>query len=114
METRWKVECLSREGVLRITMDIRLEDIALLLATNREQMDQARNFIHTRQPLFDALSMREKEILRLVIGALSNKQVAAKLGIALDTVKTHRKNLMRKLNCNSLKELLVYKVFYTP
>ncbi|SDE31129.1 LuxR C-terminal-related transcriptional regulator [Niabella drilacis] len=111
-QSQWKVERLSEECILRVTMDISVDDIAALLVNDKSKIDLAKEMIRVRQPLFDALSVREKEILRLVIQPLSNKQVAGALNIALDTVKTHRKNLMRKLSCRSLKELMEYRVFY--
>lgn len=52
------------------------------------------------------LSTREKEILRLLIGGLSNKQIAEKLFLSELTIKTHRKNLMSKLGAHNLADLL--------
>jgi len=44
------------------------------------------------------LTAREEEILRLVAGGYSNKEVARNLGIAVGTVKNHISDLLRKLN----------------
>jgi FixJ family two-component response regulator len=52
------------------------------------------------------LTPREFEVFRLVIAGLLNKQIAAELGAALRTIKTHRGRLMRKLGVESVAELV--------
>lgn len=52
-----------------------------------------------------ALSEREREIVRLVLTGLLNKQIADELGIALITVKVHRGRAMRKLGARTAAEL---------
>lgn len=54
-------------------------------------------------PLF---SKRELEIIRLISGGLSSKEIAEKLFIALETVKTHRKNILRKAMSKNVGELI--------
>ena len=44
------------------------------------------------------LTQRETELIPLLSEGLSNKQIAAKLYIAPETVKTHLQNIYRKLN----------------
>ena len=52
------------------------------------------------------LTKREKEILKLIAGGLTNTQVAEKLFISIDTVDTHRKNLHNKLNVKNTATLI--------
>ena len=52
------------------------------------------------------LSPREHEVMRYVISGLLNKQIAGELGIAEDTVKIHRRRVMRKLGIDSVAELV--------
>ncbi len=49
------------------------------------------------EPLVEALSARELEVLRMVDSGLSNQQIALKLSIAPSTVKTHINNLYGKM-----------------
>lgn len=43
------------------------------------------------------LSQRETEIVNLVTEGLTNKEIAEKLFLSIHTVKTHRKNIIKKL-----------------
>ncbi|MBK9290649.1 MAG: response regulator transcription factor [Bacteroidetes bacterium] len=54
------------------------------------------------------LTERETEILKLIAGGFSNKEIADKLGISHRTVDTHRTNLMRKLDLNNTAALVRY------
>ena len=49
---------------------------------------------------------REKEIISLVSEGLSSNQIAENLFLSLHTVKTHRKNILRKSNASNFYELL--------
>lgn len=55
---------------------------------------------------FAALSVREREVMRLVIAGQLNKQIASELAIAEITVKVHRGRVMRKLGATSLADLV--------
>jgi LuxR family maltose regulon positive regulatory protein len=51
--------------------------------------------------LMDSISKRELEVLHLIAAGLSNREIAEKLFISLNTVKTHTKNINSKLDVNS-------------
>ena len=56
------------------------------------------------------LTAREREIIRLVAMERTNGEIAAVLFISEDTVKTHRKHLMTKLNVRSAAGLVKYAI----
>lgn len=57
------------------------------------------------------LSLREIEVLQLLVKGLTNKEIADKLNISLTTVITHRKNIQEKTGIKSLSGFTVYAVF---
>lgn len=67
---------------------------------------QQREHQHELASRFDELSEREKEVLSHVVQGKMNKEIAAALNINLRTVKLHRTNLTRKLNVQSVAELM--------
>src|SRR5437899_432849 len=58
----------------------------------------------------DKLSEREREVTRLLAEGKNNKGVATALALSVRTVETHRANIMRKLEINSIVELVHYAV----
>jgi DNA-binding NarL/FixJ family response regulator len=70
-----------------------------------------RNLRHGRldDPLA-ILTARERQVLRLVSEGLTNKEVAATLGVAVKTVEAHRANLMRKLDLHDLSALIRFSL----
>jgi LuxR family maltose regulon positive regulatory protein len=57
--------------------------------------------------LMDTISERELEVLHLIAAGLSNREIAYKLFISLNTVKTHTKSINSKLNVNSRTKAVV-------
>lgn len=51
------------------------------------------------------LTLRERQILKLVAEGKRNRDIAELLSISLKTVETHRLNLMRKLDAHNAAEL---------
>ncbi len=56
------------------------------------------------------LSNREKDVVRLVVKGLTNKEIADKLFLSLHTVTTHRRNIARKLEIHSPTGLTIYAI----
>ena len=53
----------------------------------------------------DSVTARELEIMRLIAGGSSNREIAGSLGISVRTVDTHRSNLLRKLGLRNNADL---------
>ena len=54
------------------------------------------------------LSIREIEVLQLIVKGITNKEIADKLYISLNTVQTHRKNITAKLGIKTVSGLTFY------
>lgn len=52
-----------------------------------------------------SLTTREREVMRLVADGLTNRQIATRLGIAVDTVKKHLTSAMTKTDCTNRTQL---------
>jgi LuxR family maltose regulon positive regulatory protein len=50
-----------------------------------------------QQPLLDPLSDRELEVLRLLAAGMSNREIGDRLFVAVNTIKTHLRNIYGKL-----------------
>jgi len=56
------------------------------------------------------LTISEIEIVRLIAGGMTTKEIAEKKCISFHTVNTHRKNIFRKLGVSNASELIMYAI----
>jgi FixJ family two-component response regulator len=88
-----------------------LRDQALLDAIQQAiGRDQAARQQHARNAdlrrRYESLTPREHEVFRFVVSGMLNKQIADEIGATERTVKFHRGHIMRKMQVNSLAELV--------
>jgi len=58
----------------------------------------------------DPLTLREREVLKLIAEGISNKKIADLLFISIRTVENHRANIMQKLNIRQTANLVKYAI----
>lgn len=91
-----------------------------LLDTIRTAIEQDRDTRQRRAERDEAsarherLTPREKEVLQLVIAGCANKQIAATLNISQKTVEVHRAHVMRKLEAQSVADLVRSSLLLDP
>ncbi|HYL11710.1 MAG TPA: response regulator transcription factor [Terriglobales bacterium] len=82
-----------------------LDAIQLALERDRSRRRQEAELAALRER-FELLSPREREIVAMVVSGMLNKQIAAQIGTAENTVKVHRSRAMEKMQANSLADLV--------
>ena len=103
------VQAMKAGAVDFLTKPFRDQDLldAIQRAIGR---DQARRQLETEgvdiRNRFSSLTPREREVMSLVVAGLLNKQVAAQMGTSETTAKIHRGQVMRKMQAQSLPDLV--------
>jgi FixJ family two-component response regulator len=82
-----------------------LDAVQRSLTRDRIVREKQRDAAELRQR-FNTLSVREREVMSLVVTGMLNKQIAAELGASEATVKMHRSQVMKKMLAQSLPELV--------
>lgn len=81
-------------------------DAQHLIATKAERLQEENNFLRDNNHVFDQLTKREKEILRMMALDMSSEKIAAELFISQNTANTHRRNIKRKLKIESNYDII--------
>ena len=82
-----------------------LDAIRIALERDRARRDQEKDTRELKQR-FESLTPREREVISMVVLGMLNKQIAAELGTAENTVKVHRSRAMEKMHAQSLADLV--------
>jgi FixJ family two-component response regulator len=103
------VRAMKSGAVEFLTKPFREED---LITAMRQALERDRSTKQKRAELaglrarMQKLTPREREVLGLVVAGRMNKQIAAELGTAEQTIKQHRGRVMKKLGVDSVAELV--------
>jgi len=103
------VRALKSGAVEFLTKPFRDQDLldAIQQALQRDSAARAQQTeIHALEQRFQSLTVREREVMTLVVSGMLNKQIAAELGASEATVKIHRGHVMEKMQAGSIVELV--------
>jgi len=103
------VKAMKAGAIEFLAKPLREQDLldAVRVAIDRDR-ERRKNEMraHDLYERYNALSVREQQIMKFVCAGFMNKQTAAEIGISEITVKVHRHNVMKKLGAKSLPELV--------
>ncbi len=103
------VQAMKAGAVDFLTKPFRDQELldAIHKAIDRDQQRREQNAEVTGlRQRYEELTPREREVMALVTQGLLNKQIAAELGASETTIKIHRGQVMRKMQADSLADLV--------
>ncbi len=104
---RQAMDAGARGYVLKSALDLDLAAAVKRVAAGERVLDAALEHpVHSGEK--SRLTPRELEVLQLICNGLSNRAIAEKLQLSVNTIAVHRTNIMNALNVHKTAELVVY------
>ena len=108
---RQSLEAGARGYMLKNALDLELVDAIRRVAAGEEVLDpQIARRTNLKGERETGLTVRELEVLQLIVGGMSNKEIATHLNLSANTVAVHRANIMDALGIHKTAELVVYAI----
>ena len=108
---RQSLEAGARGYMLKNAVDLELITAIRRVAAGEEVLDpQIARRSNLKGERETGLTVRELEVLQLIVAGLSNKEIANQLNLSANTVAVHRANIMDALGIHKTAELVVYAI----
>jgi len=104
------LEAGARGYLLKNALDLELVDAVRQVAAGARVLDPRLGHWSDAESSATALSTRELEVLQLIVHGKSNKEIAAVLGLSVNTVSVHRANIMQALGIHNTAELVMHAI----
>ena len=106
---------LTHAGYIRETQNVLSVNLHINIRQSQEFIiEQLKLLFQAGQPnnpdSTKGLSSREIDVLQLIVKGITNKEIADKLNISLNTVLSHRKNITSKLGIKTVSGLTYYAI----
>ena len=82
-----------------------LDAVRIALERDRARREREKELAES-QNRFNSLTVREQEVISMVVAGMLNKQIADQLETAENTIKIHRSRAMKKMHAQSVAELV--------
>jgi len=110
---RQALEAGARGYILKSAMDLDLATAVKRAAAGEMVLDPAVSRSRTlKGEREERLTARELEVLQLICDGNSNREIAVKLDLSINTVAVHRANIMNTLGVHKTAELVVYAIHH--
>jgi len=101
----------ARGYILKNAIDLDLAGAVKRVAAGEQVLDPGVNRpASLKGERNHGLTPRELEVLQLICSGLSNREVAGKLDLSINTIAVHRANIMNALGVHKTAELVVYAI----
>jgi DNA-binding NarL/FixJ family response regulator len=100
----------ARGYLLKNAMDLELVAAVRKIAAGEQVLDPRLGRLGGATEPPPSLSVRELEVLQLIVHGKSNKEIAIVLGLSVNTVSVHRANIMQTLQIHNTAALVVYAI----
>jgi DNA-binding NarL/FixJ family response regulator len=107
---RQSLDAGARGYVLKSALDLDLAAAVKRVAAGERVIDPNLGTTNAQDGRRQTLTPRELEVLQLICAGQSNKEIAVKLDLSVNTVAVHRANIMSALGIHKTAELVVYAI----
>lgn len=101
---QYAIKAIKNAAFDYLLKPVDIEELNQTIIRFRDSLSMTKN-ICNNIPGYDLLTKREEEVLELMLGGHTSREIAEKLFISKNTVDTHRRNILKKIDITSTVDL---------